>query len=806
MNSQQIQAALSYIPAHDRDLWLRMGMAVKSELGEAGFAVWDEWSRGTENYRERDAQSVWRSVKPDGKVTAGTLVHEARKHGFKPTGPYKKPDPVEIERRKREQAERTAKADAEQRQKHETVAAQAQEIWKRCKPVEVHEYATAKGIKPTWARLYQGPLIISRTRCDGALTLPIVNAEDAIRSLQFITPAGEKLFLPNGEVSGNYFSAGDPGRGIIIAEGYATAASIHTVIGRAVIVAFNAGNLWKVAAAIRAKFPQADITIAGDNDQWTNGNPGTTKAREAAQAIGANYAIPKFADLAGKPTDFNDLQQREGLDAVRAQIEGAGPAEQPAVSGSATSQTGDDLAIAELSKLSPIEYERRRETEAEKLRVRVSILDKLVAAGRAESDQSGAGSAMVFKEVEPWSHHVDGAALLSDLRDLVCRYVVLPDHAAEVIALWVLHTYAHDTAQVSPILCFSSPEKRCGKTTALSLLQMLVNRPVSASNITAAALFRATELWRPTLLIDEADTFLRDSDELRGILNSGHNKASAYVIRTVGDEHEPRQFCTWAPKAIALIGRMDPTLIDRSIIIRMRRKFQGDRVERFTVANNGQFGDIVRRCARWAKDRAPSLVRSNPDVPKALNDRAADNWRHLLAIADSVEGQWPEFARKAAVWLGNAAEDEAVRVMLLGDIKALLADPKADRIASADLAEALAKMEERPWPEWHHGKPITPKQIASLLSAFEVKPKLLRIGAGEPVRGYELSMFDDAFARYLPISSVTPLQTNADAGFQGFRSVTPKNLVTDEKASKPAPVLGCNGVTDQKGENWSVRV
>ncbi len=325
MDSQQIQAALSCIPAHDHDTWVKMGMAIKSELGEAGYPIWNDWSQSADNYRERDAQTRWRSFKPDGKVTAGTLFHEAKQRGYKPNGTYHKPTPAELDHQKRERAERAAKAAAELSQQHARARDQAQEIWKRCKPVEVHEYATAKGIKPTGARLYSGPLIINGSRCDGALTLAIVGADGVIDSLQFITPQGKKLFLPNGAIAGHYFSAGDPGRGIVIAEGYATAASIREATGQAIAVAFNAGNLGKVAAAIRAKLPDAQITIAGDNDQWTEGNPGTTKAREAAHAIGASLVIPKFADLAGKPTDFNDLHQREGLDAVRAQIEKAAP-------------------------------------------------------------------------------------------------------------------------------------------------------------------------------------------------------------------------------------------------------------------------------------------------------------------------------------------------------------------------------------------------------------------------------------------------------------------------------------------------
>ena len=159
------------------------------------------------------------------------------------------------------------------------------------------------------------------------------------------------------------------------------------------------------------------------------------------------------------------------------------------------------------------------------------------------------------------------------------RHVVLPVGGADAAALWTLHAHAHDTAAISPILAITSPTPECGKTTLLTLLGALVPKPLAASNITAAPLFRAVEKWRPTLLIDEADTFLRDSDELRGIINSGHNRGAAFVIRSVGDDHEPRQFMTWAPKVIALIGKLPPTLASRAIHIEMRRLGPGETVE-----------------------------------------------------------------------------------------------------------------------------------------------------------------------------------------------------------------------------------
>lgn len=188
-----------------------------------------------------------------------------------------------------------------------------------------------------------------------------------------------------------------------------------------------------------------------------------------------------------------------------------------------------------------------------------------VAARRPQQQElDGAGTPVLFTDPEPWPKAVDGASLLDDLAALYTRYVVLPEGAADMLALWTVHTYGHGAAQATPRVGIESPQKRCGKTTLLALIGAVAARPLPASNITSAALFRAVERWQPTVLIDEADTFLPANDELRGVLNAGHTRSQAYIIRTVGDDHEPRAFCVWAPVAIALIGKLPSTLADRA--------------------------------------------------------------------------------------------------------------------------------------------------------------------------------------------------------------------------------------------------
>ncbi|MEX2529838.1 MAG: DUF3631 domain-containing protein [Gemmatimonadota bacterium] len=385
-------------------------------------------------------------------------------------------------------------------------------------------------------------------------------------------------------------------------------------------------------------------------------------------------------------------------------------------------------------------------------------------------ESSGAGSRIALEDPEPWPEPVSGADLLDGLLGTFCRFLGLPEWAPVALALWTLHAHAHDASDVSPLLALVSPEKRCGKTTALHVLWALVPRPLPASNVTAAALFRAVERFRPTLLVDEADTFLRDREELRGVLNSGHARASAVVVRTVGDDHEARAFSTWAPKAVALIGDLPDTLADRSIIIPMRRRHPDEDVERLRLDRLAELEPLRRRAWTWAKDHADALRSADPEVPGDLHDRAADNWRPLLALADHAGGGWPERARQAARGLAGLddGDDGSVRTLLLRDLRDLFDDRNVDRLPSQEIADQLETMEGRPWGEWGRSrKPITPHALARLLKPFGVRPKVVKMPDGSTPRGYLREELVEPWGRYLPREGgdrVQPLQPSSNDG------------------------------------------
>ncbi|MFC1530669.1 DUF3631 domain-containing protein [Gemmatimonadota bacterium] len=369
----------------------------------------------------------------------------------------------------------------------------------------------------------------------------------------------------------------------------------------------------------------------------------------------------------------------------------------------------------------------------------------------SKDNDSGQGTALALSDPDLLDEVPDGSDVADTISQLFSTHLVLPGHADTVLTLWTLHAHAFAAWSVSPILALTSPEKRCGKTTTLELLTYLTPRPLPASSITAAVVFRAVEKHSPTLLIDEADTFLRGNDQLRGMLNSAHRKSLAVSLRVAGDDYDVRSYRTWCPRVIALIGHLPDTLADRSVEIRLRRKKPGEGVSLLRLDRLGDETEPLRRAAwTWAQDNIDRLRAADPCIPTGLHDREADNWRPLLAIADLLGGEWPLRAREAATTSSEGKqESDSAREMILFDIRRLFDEHGADRMASAQIVEELARLEDRPWPEWRNGKPITVRQLARLLQPFDVRPKALWID-NKTKQGYDQHRFIDAWDRYLP--------------------------------------------------------
>lgn len=388
---------------------------------------------------------------------------------------------------------------------------------------------------------------------------------------------------------------------------------------------------------------------------------------------------------------------------------------------------------------------------------------------RRDGDTSGAVETRQPDEARcvPKGELMDLAALLDHVRAMITRYVVLSPRQADAGSLWVAHTHAIDAAEATPYLAINSPEKRSGKTRLLEVLDLLVACPWLTGRTTAAALARKVHKHRPTLLLDESDAAFNGDKEyaetLRSVLNTGHRRGGKVTVCVgQGANLDFRDFSTFGPKAIAGIGKLPDTVLDRSIAIVLKRRAPNEPVERFRYRDAAlQATPLRESLTQWALQAAPALRDARPDIPDALDDRAADGWEPLLAIADLAGGEWAERGRRAALALstGGAHEDESVGVRLLADIRAVFEETGLDRLSSGVLLEKLAAMEEAPWGDWY-GRPLTARGLAKLLKPYSIGPKTIRQGT-DTAKGYWKAEFVDSWERYIPPLpsdlSVTPV-------------------------------------------------
>lgn len=415
----------------------------------------------------------------------------------------------------------------------------------------------------------------------------------------------------------------------------------------------------------------------------------------------------------------------------------------------------DTDTVKKLARLSSLEYDRVRISKSTELGIRPATLDNMVKAEKAilqEENQSP------FPEIEPWHEPINPTQLLTEISDTIKRFIVCQNETITAATLWAAMTWFIDVIQVAPLAVITAPEKRCGKSQMLFLLSRIVNRPLAASNISSAALFRSIDAWQPTLLIDEADTFMRENEELRGIINCGHTRDSAYIVRVFGDDYTPRRFNVWGTKALAGIGKLPETMMDRSITLELRRKKMEETVERLRHAEPEIFRKLSKKLSRFAMDYSDKVRHAKPILPDTLNDRAQDNWEPLFAIAEIAGEEWLQLARTAALKLSiHSDQSESIGIQLLFDIQEIYEPKRIDRFTTSELITALCIDDEKPWATYNRGKSITPRQIANRLKEFGIISSTIRIGA-ITAKGYHYWQFADAFSRYLGDISVTTSQ------------------------------------------------
>ena len=314
--AEVIRAALAYLDAHDRDKWVMHGMAVKSELGEAGFPIWDDWSRTAGNYQPKAARSVWKSIKPAGRITIASLFAEAIQHGYRPTAPYQPPSPEE--RAKIEAGRQAAQAEAEAlaQQQRDAARQKAANLWGRGHAVSSeHTYLQAKGIQPKGAAQLRDMLLI-----------PLRDGGELV-NLQIIGADGAKRFLTGGQVKRASLVLGQikGAATVLLCEGWATGCSLHQATGLPVVVAFNAHNLVTIAGRLASTLPvDVQVLVCGDTDESLAGQKAASRAAELLQGRGRSV-VPVFTQAQAEqyrqqhgkaPSDYNDLHQLAGLLAV----------------------------------------------------------------------------------------------------------------------------------------------------------------------------------------------------------------------------------------------------------------------------------------------------------------------------------------------------------------------------------------------------------------------------------------------------------------------------------------------------------
>jgi Protein of unknown function (DUF3631) len=375
----------------------------------------------------------------------------------------------------------------------------------------------------------------------------------------------------------------------------------------------------------------------------------------------------------------------------------------------------------------------------------------------------------------PDGEDIDGAALLDDVAAFLRAYVAFPSaHAAVAVTLWAAHTHLSARFESAPRLALLSPEKQCGKSRVLELLELLCAGAETLSDASPAYLYRRIGAGQVTILLDEADAIWKrgkadeTAEALRSIVNAGHRRsATVGRVEMNGTAAKLIRFKVYAPAALAGIGNLPDTIMDRSVIIRMRRRAPDEPISPYRERLTRPDGEkLARDLAAWVQYVADAVGDPWPDMPDGITDRPADVWEPLLAVADLAGGDWPKLAREACTALvsGAQADTATIGIRLLADLRAvwrrsgtsgtsgtLLGSevpevPLVPHMGTADLLKLLQGIEESPWADWY-GKPLTPRELADLLKPYEVRSAKVKIG-DQSVRGYHLADLIEPWRRY----------------------------------------------------------
>ncbi|OKI20834.1 hypothetical protein A6A25_37410 [Saccharothrix sp. CB00851] len=369
--------------------------------------------------------------------------------------------------------------------------------------------------------------------------------------------------------------------------------------------------------------------------------------------------------------------------------------------------------------------------------------------------------------VVPATSPLPGHVVLDQVRDFVARFSAFPhEHCAPMLALWYAHTWVADAFYSTPRLILSSPEPGSGKTRVLEIAQHLTREPEMTAGGSAASLVRMVAAGPITILMDEVDTIFgtggAGNEEVRQMLNLGY-KRTATVPKTKGDPatgFTVERLPIFAPTALAgLAGRMPDTITTRAITIHLRRRRHDEHVEPYREAKVIRQVDPIREAlSTWATSIGERLVEAEPDMPPGVDDRPAEIWEPLLAIAEEAGGHWPTTARAACShFVFGQKTTPSLGVRLLADLRALFTAERTDRMHSAEIVARLRAIDDAPWSDVN-GKPLDAQRLAKELSVYHVAPMTFKHN-NTNAKGYVIHPTNtqveqvglaDAWARYLP--------------------------------------------------------
>lgn len=353
----------------------------------------------------------------------------------------------------------------------------------------------------------------------------------------------------------------------------------------------------------------------------------------------------------------------------------------------------------------------------------------------------------------------DGVSLLDAVRAALTRYVVLPSPATlDAVVLWIAATHAQPAWAHAPRLVIRAPERRCGKSRLLDVVEATSHDPLITVNASPAAVYRSITPDPPVLLVDEADTIFgakADGDEvLRGLLNAGHQRGRP-TLRYDASANQVVTIPTFAMAALAGIGAMPDTIEDRAVVVHMRRRAAGEKVAPYRSRRDREpLRVLADRLTAWLRADLATLERAEPVMP--VEDRAADTWEPLIAVADYAGGAWPERARAAAVALTNEAADSGElsdRLRLLSDCRTAFGDALA--LPTTELLSKLRGNVESPWAEFGPTG-LTAMRLGTLLKEYGIRSATIRFPGSGQAKGYQRAEFTDAWERYCPLPPVPP--------------------------------------------------